>query len=173
MLLLQLKFMLLVCAVSSKIFAQDLPGDVEVGELLKVKFKILWILDASTLQMTDVDKTQNGSAAAVEDQLVKQIYELIEHFKQEDPVGLPLVPLPDPTVRSLTQCFLSTQWLCDFSRTFQMWTRESQWQTYRWEKWNSLASRSSASSSCRRKSKKWLRNAGSPSMRWCWRGITC
>lgn len=41
MLLLQLKFMLLVCAVSSKIFAQDLPGDVEVGELLKVKFKIL------------------------------------------------------------------------------------------------------------------------------------
>lgn len=59
--------------------------------------------------MTDVDKTQNSSAAAAEDQLVKQIYELIEHFKQEDPVGLPLVPLPDPTVRSLTQCFLSTQ----------------------------------------------------------------
>jgi hypothetical protein len=34
----------------------------------------------------------------VEDKLAQQIYQLIEHFKQDDPVGLPLVPLPDPTV---------------------------------------------------------------------------
>lgn len=34
----------------------------------------------------------------VEDQLAKQIYEMIEHFKQQDPIGLPLVPLPDPIV---------------------------------------------------------------------------
>lgn len=25
-----------------------------------------------------------------------QIYEIIEHFKQQDPIGLPLIPLPDP-----------------------------------------------------------------------------
>lgn len=59
--------------------------------------------------MTDDDKTQNSSAAAVEDQLVKQINVLIEHFKQEDPVGLPLVPLPDPTVRILEIHSLSIQ----------------------------------------------------------------
>lgn len=59
--------------------------------------------------MKDDDKTQNGSAVAAEDQLVKQIYVLIEYFKQEDPVGLPLVPLPDPTVRSLRMLFLFTQ----------------------------------------------------------------
>lgn len=33
----------------------------------------------------------------MEEGLVKQIYEIIEHFKQEDPIGLP-VPLPDPAV---------------------------------------------------------------------------
>lgn len=104
---LQLKLVLLVCAVSSGLFAQDLHGDVEVAALLKVESKIFRIPDASTLQMTDDDKTQNSSAAAAEDQLVKQIYMLIEHFKQEDPVGLPLVPLPDPTVRILKIHFFS------------------------------------------------------------------
>lgn len=36
-------------------------------------------------------------ALEAEEQLAKQIYEIIEHFKQEDPVGLPVVPLTDPT----------------------------------------------------------------------------
>ena len=41
----------------------------------------------------------------VEDKLIKQIYEIIEHFKQDDPVGLPVVPLPDPTVSLLNNIF--------------------------------------------------------------------
>lgn len=55
------------------------------------------ISESTTSQILDIDKNSNSSEQ-VEDQLAKQIYEIIEHFKQEDPVGLPLVPLPDPTV---------------------------------------------------------------------------
>lgn len=28
--------------------------------------------------------------------LTVQVYQVIEHFKQVDPVGLPMLPLPDP-----------------------------------------------------------------------------
>lgn len=28
--------------------------------------------------------------------MTKQIYALLDHYKQEDPVGLPNVPVPDP-----------------------------------------------------------------------------
>jgi hypothetical protein len=34
----------------------------------------------------------------VEDELVKKLNIIIEHFKQQDPVGLPLIPLEDPMV---------------------------------------------------------------------------
>lgn len=43
------------------------------------------------------DKGLNNSIE-VEDQLAKRIYAIIEHFKQTDPVGLPLLPITDPTV---------------------------------------------------------------------------
>jgi hypothetical protein len=34
----------------------------------------------------------------VEDELAKKLNIIIEHFKQQDPVGLPLIPLKDPMV---------------------------------------------------------------------------
>ncbi|CAG9811069.1 unnamed protein product [Chironomus riparius] len=40
------------------------------------------------------NKHQNISNTA-QNEIIKQIYEVIEHFKKEDPVGLPL-PIPDP-----------------------------------------------------------------------------
>lgn len=46
-------------------------------------------------KISDDDKNQNSSNT--ENQLATRIYAIIEHFKQDDPVGLPLLPLPDPT----------------------------------------------------------------------------
>ena len=50
-----------------------------------------FVSDATTSRSTENDKAQ-----AAEEQLAKQIFEIIEHFKQDDPVGLPVVPLEDP-----------------------------------------------------------------------------
>lgn len=37
----------------------------------------------------------------LEDDVAQKLYALIEHFKQENPVGLPAVPIPDPMVTSI------------------------------------------------------------------------
>lgn len=58
--------------------------------------------DVSSSEILDFSLQPEGDknvAEKAEDQMAKQIYALIEHFKQENPVGLPgLLPLPDPTV---------------------------------------------------------------------------
>lgn len=38
----------------------------------------------------------NYAAAVAEDKLTAQIFGLVEHYKQADPVGLPGAPVPDP-----------------------------------------------------------------------------
>lgn len=43
------------------------------------------------------NKGNNNQSA--EEQLAKQIYDIIEHFKQDDPIGLP-ISLPDPRVET-------------------------------------------------------------------------
>jgi hypothetical protein len=42
-----------------------------------------------------------------EDELAKKIYKIIEHFKQDDPLGLPdgILPVPDPAVNVFTISF--------------------------------------------------------------------
>lgn len=40
-----------------------------------------------------------GNNQSAEEQLAKQIYDIIEHFKQDDPIGLP-ISLPDPRVET-------------------------------------------------------------------------
>ncbi|CRL00047.1 CLUMA_CG013335, isoform A [Clunio marinus] len=46
-------------------------------------------------QQTQQNVSSNTSSD-VEDHFVDQIYQIIEFYKQEDPVGLPLIPLKDP-----------------------------------------------------------------------------
>lgn len=58
------------------------------------QFNFIFV-ESTTSKILENDSISNSSE--VEDQLIKQIYEIIEHFKQDDPIGLP-VPLPDPTV---------------------------------------------------------------------------
>lgn len=54
-------------------------------------------LESTTLLISASDNAIDSSFEA-EESLVKQIYEIIDHFKGDDPVGLPFVPMPDPTV---------------------------------------------------------------------------
>lgn len=77
----------------------------------------------TTSQILENDKAQ------AEEQLAKQIFEIIEHFKQEDPVGLPVVPLQDPTVRKFLYCF--EHFLDNIFRKFPMLIRAYRWQIFR------------------------------------------
>jgi hypothetical protein len=52
---------------------------------------------SASAQISEID---NNKTMQAEDELAKKIYMIIEHFKQDDPVGLPdgLLPVPDPAV---------------------------------------------------------------------------
>jgi len=53
-----------------------------------------YFLDTQTTN-DDLERNMNNIDMA-EDQLAIQLHQIIEHFKQEDPVGLPMVPMEDP-----------------------------------------------------------------------------
>lgn len=87
----------------------------------------LKLSESTTLLIAESDKALNDSVIA-EDQLAKQIYEIIEHFKQLDPIGLPLIPLPDPTVIKKTFNSISF-YKIDF-RMFRIFVKAFPGQTY-------------------------------------------
>lgn len=43
----------------------------------------------------------------LEDDIVQKLYAVIEHYKQDSPVGLPVVPIPDPMVKYTSESRLS------------------------------------------------------------------
>lgn len=42
------------------------------------------------------------SKEQLEDEVVQKLYTVIEHFKNDNPIGLPIAPIPDPMVKILS-----------------------------------------------------------------------
>lgn len=62
------------------------------------------------LVSSQITSTDNDTLKA-EDELARKIYLVIDHFKQDDPVGLPsgLLPIPDPAVLNKVLKFFKTK----------------------------------------------------------------
>lgn len=59
-----------------------------------------WLIFYNFSDSSQISETDNNVTMQVEEEVARKIYAIIEHFKQDDPIGLPdgLLPVPDPAV---------------------------------------------------------------------------
>jgi hypothetical protein len=65
----------------------------KIISILNLYFQDESISDETPDQNNESDQ-ENLKVA--ENHVTMQIFQLIEHYKKEDPIGLPVVPIPDP-----------------------------------------------------------------------------
>lgn len=87
---------LCICSVNS----ENISEDGQDGNKSDVIEPYNWRFSREILDSSQITKTDNDTTLKAEDELARKIYLIIDHFKQDDPVGLPggLLPIPDPAV---------------------------------------------------------------------------